>query len=43
VANRLKVKEGKTVRVVTLVNQETVEDYGRKCDYNDYVIMKAAS
>jgi putative DNA primase/helicase len=42
-ANRLKVKEGKTVRVVTLVNQETVEDYGRKCDYNDYVIMKAAS
>jgi hypothetical protein len=37
------VKEGKTVRVVTLVNQETVEDYGLKCDYNDYVIMKAAN
>ena len=42
-ANRLKIKEGKTVRVVTLVDQEVIQDYGRKCDYNDYVIMKAAS
>lgn len=42
-ANRLKVKEGKTVRVIIMINQEPVEDYGRKCDYNDYVIMKAAS
>jgi putative DNA primase/helicase len=40
-ANRLKVKEGKTVRVVTLINQDSVEDYGVKYDYNDLAILKA--
>ena len=40
-ANRLKVKEGKTVRVVTLIDQRPVEDYGVKYDFNDYAILKA--
>ena len=42
-ANRLKVKEGRTVRVVTLVDQRPVEDYGVKYDYNDYSILIANS
>jgi putative DNA primase/helicase len=42
-ANRLKVKEGKTVRVVTLIDQRPVEDYGVKYDFNDYAILKANS
>jgi putative DNA primase/helicase len=42
-ANRLKVKEGKTVRVVTLIDQRPVEDYGVKYDFNDYAIFKANS
>ena len=42
-ANRLKVREGKTVRVVTLVDQKTVEDYGVAYDLNDYTILKANS
>lgn len=40
-ANRLKVKEGRTVRVVTLIDQQLVEDYGVKYDFNDYSILIA--
>lgn len=40
-ANRLKVKEGKTVRVVTLIDQRPIEDCGVKYDFNDYSILIA--
>ena len=42
-ANRLKVKEGKTVRVVTLIDHKSVEDYGVKYDFNDLIIANAAN
>ena len=42
-ANRLKTREGKTVRVVTLIDQGSVEDYGVKYDYNDLAILKATA
>jgi len=40
-ANRLKVREGKIVRVVNLIDKQLVEDYGVSYDYCDYNILKA--
>ena len=42
-ANRLKVREGKTVRVVNIIDQKLVEDYGTSYDFNDYLILKTNS
>ena len=42
-ANRLKVREGKTVRVVNIIDQKLIEDYGASYDFNDYLILKTNS
>ena len=39
-ANRLMVREGKTVRVVNIIDQKLIEDYGVSYDFNDYLILK---